>query len=70
LSFAVSTFAVNEPEITWISVHPGWVKTRMGGQDADISTIESAAGIKKLYDTIGSLESGAMYNYDGTLLDW
>lgn len=70
LSFAVSAFAVNEPQIKWISVHPGWVKTRMGGQDADISTTESAEGIKKLYDNIDSFQSGGMYNYDGSEMDW
>lgn len=70
LSFAVSAFAINEPEVKWISVHPGWVKTRMGGQDADISTTESATGIKKLYDNIDSFKSGGMYNYDGSVMDW
>ena len=70
LSFAVSAFAINEPKIKSISVHPGWVKTRMGGNGADIEPIESAKGIKKLYDTIDDLEAGKLYNYDGTLLDW
>lgn len=70
LSFAVSAFALNEPEIKWISVHPGWVRTRMGGEGADIDTAESVSGIKKLYDNIDSLESGKMYNYDGTEMDW
>lgn len=42
----------------------------MGGQDADISTTESAMGIKMLYDNIDTFESGSMYNYDGSLMDW
>lgn len=70
LSFAVSAFALNEPDIKWISIHPGWVKTRMGGEDADIDTEESVNGIKKLYENIDSLESGSMYNYDGSLMNW
>lgn len=70
LSFAVSAFAINEPSIKSISVHPGWVKTDMGGQGADIEPIDSAKAIKKLYDSINALDSGAMYNYDGTLMKW
>lgn len=70
LSFAVSAFAINEPEIQSISVHPGWVKTRMGGDGADIEPADSAKGIKQLYETIDSLESGRLYTYDGKLLDW
>lgn len=31
------------------SIHPGWVKTDMGGADADISTEYSAQGIYELY---------------------
>lgn len=70
LSFAVSAFAINEPAIKSISVHPGWVKTRMGGDGADIEPAESAKGIAQLYETIDSLESGRLYTYDGKLLDW
>ena len=70
LSLAVSAFAMKNPEIKTISVHPGWVKTRMGGDDADIEPFESASGIKALYDTIDTLESGRLYNYDGTIMAW
>lgn len=70
LSFAVSAFALNEPSIKFISIHPGWVKTRMGGSDAPMDVKDSAGYIKKLYLDIDSLESGKMYNYDGTPMDW
>jgi NAD(P)-dependent dehydrogenase (short-subunit alcohol dehydrogenase family) len=70
LSLAVSAFAINQPSIKSISVHPGWVKTRMGGDDADIKATDSAKGIRKLYETIDTLEAGRMYAYDGTLMAW
>ncbi len=70
LSMAVAAYAINEPQIRSISVHPGWVKTRMGGDDASIEASESAEGIKSLYENIASLHSGRMYNYDGTLMEW
>jgi NAD(P)-dependent dehydrogenase (short-subunit alcohol dehydrogenase family) len=70
LSLAVSAFAIRSPAIKSISVHPGWVKTRMGGTEAAIESVDSAQGIKKLYETIDELETGKLYNYDGTLMDW
>jgi NAD(P)-dependent dehydrogenase (short-subunit alcohol dehydrogenase family) len=70
LSLAVSAFAINEPTIKSISVHPGWVKTSMGGEEADIEPTVSAEGIKKLHETIETLESGKMYKYDGTIMAW
>ena len=70
LNFAAAAFALNEPSIKSISIHPGWVKTRMGGGSADIEPPESAKAIKKLYDTIDSLKSGKMYNYDGRPMVW
>jgi NAD(P)-dependent dehydrogenase (short-subunit alcohol dehydrogenase family) len=70
LSFAVSAFAINEPTIKSISVHPGWVKTRMGGDGAQMEVADSAKDIKKLYENISELESGKMYSHDGQLMDW
>ncbi len=70
LSFAVSAFAINEPEITSISLHPGWVKTQMGGTGADLEPAVSAEAIKALYGSIDTLESGKFYNYDGKLIEW
>ncbi len=36
---------LKDSEITVSSVHPGWVKTDMGGPEADISPEDAAAGI-------------------------
>ncbi len=70
LGMAVSAFAINEPTVQSISVHPGWVKTRMGGDDAALEPAESARDIKNLYERIDELESGSMYNHDGKVMDW
>jgi NAD(P)-dependent dehydrogenase (short-subunit alcohol dehydrogenase family) len=70
LGLAVSAFAINEAAIKSISIHPGWVKTRMGGADAEMEPADSARDIKRLYEAIGGLESGKMYNHDGHLMDW
>ncbi len=69
LCLEVAAFAINEPAIQAISVHPGWVKTDMGGSDAAIEPEASAAGIRKLYESIDTLESGKMYNYDGAPME-
>lgn len=51
-------------------VHPGWVRTDMGGQGADISVEESASGIADLVENINMAKSGTFVAYDGTPMDW
>ena len=53
-----------------ISMHPGWVRTDMGGTGADISAQESAAGILNVAGGLTMSQSGSFINHDGTLLDW
>jgi NAD(P)-dependent dehydrogenase (short-subunit alcohol dehydrogenase family) len=52
------------------SLHPGWVRTDMGGTDADIDVKESAAGIKAVMDKLSLATTGRFWNYDGNNLDW
>jgi NAD(P)-dependent dehydrogenase (short-subunit alcohol dehydrogenase family) len=52
------------------SLHPGWVRTDMGGSDADIDVKESAAGIKAVMDKLSLATTGRFWNYDGKILDW
>ncbi len=52
------------------SLHPGWVRTDMGGADADIDVKESAAGIKVVMDKLSLATTGRFWNYDGSKLAW
>ena len=45
--------------------HPGWVKTDMGGANADISTEESATGLINHFLNLQKSDSGKFFNYDG-----
>lgn len=56
--------------ITAFSVHPGWVKTDMGGANAEITTEQSVDGITALVAraALDASLSGAFLNYDGTVM--
>jgi NAD(P)-dependent dehydrogenase (short-subunit alcohol dehydrogenase family) len=56
--------------IATLTLHPGWVRTDMGGSGADIDVSESSAGIVKLIDTLTISNSGRFMNYDGTERAW
>ncbi len=51
-------------------VHPGYVKTDMGGPEADISPTESAEGIRKLAHSWTLDKSGDFYKWNGEPHAW
>ncbi|MFZ6649243.1 SDR family oxidoreductase [Undibacterium sp. TJN25] len=53
-----------------IAFHPGWVRTEMGGEGADISVQESAEGIRNTIASRKAGDNGKFFNYDGTPLSW
>jgi len=56
--------------ISVYAVHPGWVRTRMGGEAAPILPEESARGI---IDTVSKLtinDSGGYFDWQGRRLPW
>lgn len=52
------------------SLHPGWVRTDMGGAGADIDVRTSAAGIRTVLDKLDAANTGRFWAYDGKQLDW
>jgi NAD(P)-dependent dehydrogenase (short-subunit alcohol dehydrogenase family) len=64
------SFSVDHPGITAVVVHPGWVKTDMGGTQAPTLPQESVAGLRKKIATLTLKESGCFYDYQGDELPW
>ncbi len=52
------------------AVHPGWVRTDMGGPGADLDPEDSARGLRGVIDRLTLAATGRFWNYDGATLDW
>lgn len=50
--------------------HPGWVRTDMGGQAADIDAETSAKGLITRFDVLGPDHTGIFENYDGSVMPY
>ena len=56
--------------ISAISLHPGWVRTEMGGPNGEIDVNESVAGLKQVLTGAGLAQSGQFFNFDGAVIPW
>jgi NAD(P)-dependent dehydrogenase (short-subunit alcohol dehydrogenase family) len=63
-------FDQNLEGITVISMHPGWVRTDMGGSKATLSPAESAAGILRVADGLTQADNGKFYTHEGDEYSW
>lgn len=66
----VLSMELEEDDIIVCPVHPGWVRTDMGGSSADISAEESASGLVKLIDGLTMEHSGRFWTWDGSEHAW
>jgi NAD(P)-dependent dehydrogenase (short-subunit alcohol dehydrogenase family) len=53
-----------------VAIHPGWVRTDMGGDHAPLSPVDSVAGILRVVDGLDSASSGRFYTYEGDQYPW
>lgn len=56
--------------ITVVALHPGWVRTDMGGPSASIDTQTSVNGLRHVLGSISLEDSGRFINYDGNAIAW
>ena len=55
---------------TCVVVHPGWVRTDMGGPSAPILPPDCVKMLLKLIDGLTPADNGKFFNNDGTILPW
>ncbi len=55
---------------TCIAFHPGWVKTDMGGEGAELDIDVSVSGMRSTLAGLTNADNGKFLNYDGTPLPW
>ncbi len=53
-----------------VVIHPGWVKTDMGGVGAAITVEESARGVKEVLDSLTPAEHAKFLTWDGREHPW
>lgn len=56
--------------ITVALLHPGWVRTEMGGPNAPLAVDESARALRRVIAKLTLDDSGRFFNYDGRQLPW
>lgn len=69
LSVAMKKEAISD-NISFLILHPGWVKTRMGGEHAPVELEESVDGMIDLIYANSLEDSGRFVQYDGVDLPW
>ncbi len=72
LNAAMKTLAIAlRPEhLKVVVLHPGWVRTDMGGPAAPLSPETSAGGLMKVISNFSLSDTGSFLNYDGNPLPW
>jgi len=70
LNMFVRSFANDYPDITSVTLHPGWVKTDMGGAAAPTTVEESASGLFDVITKLKPVDSGRFIDFLGANVDW
>jgi len=64
------SFALDHSDVIAVLLHPGWVRTDMGGAGALLDPEASVAGLRRVIANLGPSDSGRFYNYDSSPIPW
>jgi NAD(P)-dependent dehydrogenase (short-subunit alcohol dehydrogenase family) len=70
LNMVWNCFAKEHPDLIAVVLHPGWVRTDMGGDSAPVAPTDSAAGMRKVIAGLKKADSGRFFDYTGEALPW
>jgi len=66
----LASFELKKEGITVALIHPGWVRTDMGGPQAQLAPEESAAGIVSVIEKLSLAETGCFKTWSGETHVW
>lgn len=70
MAMRVLSFALKEHGIIACTLHPGWVRTDMGGDKAPLDAVAAVRDLLAVFDTLGDDHHGRFYAHDGSELPW
>ena len=74
LNMVVRCTQAEQPNITVLAIHPGWVQTEMGGEQAPLTPEQSAGSLRQTLSTVleerNPEHRGSFLNHDGQSLPW
>ncbi len=53
-----------------VALHPGWVRTDMGGAGADLAVQDSVAALRRTLAGLTLAHNGGFFDHDGTPIAW
>jgi len=56
--------------IVCLALHPGWVRTDMGGAGAEVGVADSVAGMRRVIAGADTAANGGFFDYRGERLPW
>ena len=70
MATALLAHALADRGIVVVALHPGWVQTDMGGEQATETVADSATGLLAVIDGLGDGDSGRFLDWRGEALAW
>jgi NAD(P)-dependent dehydrogenase (short-subunit alcohol dehydrogenase family) len=56
--------------VVCMSMHPGWVRTQMGGTDADLAVADAVQKMRRVIAAANRSHNGKFLNFSGEQIEW